>query len=276
MSSAPMPTIFIPHGGGPWPFVDLGSRFGEQEMQHLKQFLEQYPKTLPRQPKALLVISAHWEAPVATLGTAEQPDMLYDYYNFPEAAYHIQWPAPGCPELAPRVAELLHKAGFATDADDQRGYDHGTFVPLKLMFPDAKIPVLQLSLMRNLDAAKHIELGKALQPLRDEGVLIIGSGMSFHNLKRLRQHDTPDISKPFDEWLKEVVALKPECRQRKLGDWICAPNARIAHPRAEHLLPLMVVTGAAGNDHGRVVFNGLFANSWVTGVEFCRACQQLV
>ena len=269
MSSARMPTIFIPHGGGPWPFVDLGGRFGEQEMHNLSQFLIQYPKTLSRKPKALLVISAHWEAPVATLATASAPEMLYDYYNFPEAAYQIQWPAPGCPELAPRVAELLHQAGFATDSDDQRGYDHGTFVPLKVMYPEADIPVLQLSMLRNLNASQHIAMGKALQPLRDEGILIIGSGMSFHNLRRLRQHDTPDLSKPFDDWLKEIVTLKPECRERKLADWISGPNARQSHPREEHLLPLMVVTGAAGSNCGRVVFNGLFGNAWVSGVEYC-------
>ncbi|WP_221793610.1 DODA-type extradiol aromatic ring-opening family dioxygenase [Oceanobacter mangrovi] len=272
MSSARMPTIFIPHGGGPWPFVDLNGRFGEEEMRHLREFLEQYPGTLPQRPKAILVITSHWEAPVVTLGTSANPPMYYDYYNFPEASYHIQWPAPGCPSLAPRVAELLHQAGFATDSDDQRGYDHGTFVPLKVMFPKADIPVLQMSLIRDLDPARHIELGKALEPLRDEGVLIIGSGMSFHNLRKLRQPEAAAISQPFDDWLQEIMVLSPACREKKLLDWVCGPNARIAHPREEHLLPLMVITGAAGTDPGRVVFNGLFGNAWITGVEFCNAC----
>ncbi|MFK4753057.1 MULTISPECIES: DODA-type extradiol aromatic ring-opening family dioxygenase [Oceanospirillaceae] len=268
MSPVKMPTVFIPHGGGPWPFVDLHGRFGDDEMRALSQFLRRYPDTLPQRPKALLVISAHWEAPVITLGTSPHPPMLYDYYNFPPESYDIQWPAPGYPQLAPRVAELLHKAGFATDADDQRGYDHGTFVPLKVMFPDADIPVLQMSMLRSMNPAQHIQIGQALQPLREEGILIIGSGMSFHNLRQLRTPACKQLSKPFDEWLQEIALKTPEERERKLSDWVSAPNARLVHPREEHLIPMMVIAGAAGQDPGRIVFNGLFGGAWVSGIEY--------
>ncbi|MDP2608467.1 MULTISPECIES: class III extradiol ring-cleavage dioxygenase [unclassified Oceanobacter] len=266
-----MPTVFIPHGGGPWPFVDLGGQFGDNEMQALRQFLQHYPATLPQRPKALLVISAHWEAPVITLATAPHPPMLYDYYNFPPASYHIQWPAPGAPQLAPRVAELLHQAGFATDSDDQRGYDHGTFVPLKVMFPEADIPVLQMSMLGSLNPAHHIQIGKALQPLRDEGVLIIGSGMSFHNLRQLCTPTSQQLSRPFDEWLQEIALQAPTERKRKLADWVSAPNARLVHPREEHLLPMMVIAGAAGQDPGHIVYNGCFGGAWISAIEYSRA-----
>jgi len=176
-----MPVVFVPHGGGPWPFVDLG--FPPGEMKELATYLESV-RTLPKvAPKALLVISAHWEEKVATLMTAPRPPMLYDYYGFPPESYKLTWPAPGAPALATRVQELLSQAGIPSATDDQRGFDHGTFVPLKLTYPDASIPTLQLSLLASLDPAAHLALGRALAPLRDEGVFIIGSGMTFHNLR---------------------------------------------------------------------------------------------
>lgn len=268
MKSVRLPTVFLPHGGGPWPFVDLGGRFGDTEMAGLRRFLEEYPDTLPCKPKALLVISAHWEEPVATMMTSPAPPMLYDYYGFPEPAYQIQWPAPGCPELAPRVAELLHTAGFRTATNNQRGYDHGTFVPLKVMYPDADMPILQLSMLTSLNAADHIRMGQALAPLRDEGVLIVGSGQSFHNLRINRTEQAKQASAPFDAWLQEVALMPRNQRERRLSDWISAPNARLVHPREEHLIPLMVVVGAALEDEGQIVYNGLFGRAWITGVQY--------
>lgn len=263
-----LPTVYLPHGGGPWPFVDLDGRFGDTEMAGLRQFLASYPTTLAQKPRALLVISAHWEEPVATIMTSPNPPMLYDYYGFPEEAYQIEWPAPGFPELAPRVAELLHKAGFATDSNNERGYDHGTFVPLKVMFPDADMPILQLSMLRNLNPADHIRMGRALAPLRDEGILIVGSGQSFHNLRINRTDMARQVSAPFDAWLREVAVLERCERERKFSDWVSAPNARLVHPREEHLLPLMVVMGAGMDDVGEVIYNGLFGKAWISGIQY--------
>ena len=180
--AARLPAIYIPHGGGPWPFVD--SRFASRsEMEPLAQYLRGLVGTLPVRPKALLVVSAHWEEAVPTLMTASHPPLLFDYFGFPPETYQLQWPAPGAPDLAERVRGLLEKAGLRTGSDPARGFDHGTFIPLMVALPDADIPVLQMSLLANLDPRQHIALGRALAPLRDEGVLLIGSGSSYHNMR---------------------------------------------------------------------------------------------
>ncbi|MFT3769749.1 MAG: class III extradiol ring-cleavage dioxygenase [Minicystis sp.] len=249
-----MPVVFLPHGGGPWPFVDLG--LDKAELDDLAGYLRSVralPKTPPR---ALLVISAHWEEAVPTVMTSERPPMLYDYYGFPPASYEITWPAPGDPKLAARVRELLGAAGFTTASDAQRGFDHGTFVPLKLTYPEANVPTVQLSLKRGLDPAEHIAMGRALAPLRDEGVLIVGSGMSYHNMRGFRSPQGRPASEAFDAWLRETTALDAEARDRALASWASAPAARAAHPREEHLLPLMVIAGAAGKDRGTTAYNG--------------------
>src|SRR5215212_2002109 len=149
-----MPVVFIPHGGGPWPFVDTG--FPAADVDDLKGYLRSVPSVAPRRPTALLVVSAHWEAPVPSVMTSPQPPLLYDYYGFPPESYRITWAAPGDPDLARRVVRLLQAAGFQTAEDPARGYDHGTFVPLKVAYPDADIPVVQLSLIEKLDPAQHL------------------------------------------------------------------------------------------------------------------------
>ena len=176
-----MPVVFIPHGGGPWPFVEMG--FPPEDVSRLANYLRSVRDVPPVPPQALLVVSAHWEAAVPTVMTAEHPPMLYDYYGFPPESYTITWPAPGSPALAARVRALLDAAGFPTGADPARGYDHGTFVPLKLTYPEADVPAVQLSLREGLDPAEHIAIGRALRPLRDEGIFIVASGMTFHNLR---------------------------------------------------------------------------------------------
>lgn len=249
-----MPVVFLPHGGGPWPFVKLG--FGEQsELDALADYLRSL-KTLPKTPpKALLIISAHWEESVPTVQTSERPPMLYDYYGFPPESYEITWPAPGDPKLAARVQELLGAAGFQTATDSRRGYDHGAFVPLKLTYPEADVPAIQLSLKRGLNPEEHVRMGQALAPLRDEGVFIVGSGMTYHNLRAFGPHAKP-YADAFDAWLREN-ATRPEAeRNTALAQWASAPAARIAHPREEHLIPLMVIAGAAGADQGTVAYNG--------------------
>ena len=264
MSSQRMPVVYIPHGGGPWPFVEVGIGT-PAEQAHLKAYLEAVSPA-PR-PTAVLVISAHWEAPVPTVMTSPRPPMLYDYYGFPPASYEITWPAPGSPALATRVQGLLAAAGFATAADPDRGFDHGTFVPLKLMYPAAEIPTLQLSLIAGLDPEAHVRLGRALAPLRDEGVFIVGSGMSYHNLRAFGPGAVP-VAEAFDGWLRATATAEPAVRDGELVRWAKAPAARQAHPREEHLIPLMVVAGAAGADRGEQTFDGTFVGLRISGYQF--------
>ncbi len=256
MAQSPkMPAVFLPHGGGPWPWVDLG--FGSPaENNQLRAYLQSIA-TLPTQaPAALLVISAHWEESVPTLMTSAAPPMLYDYYGFPPESYNIQWPAPGQPQLARRVAALLRANNIETAEDQRRGFDHGTFVPLKLAYPEARVPTVQLSLKRGLDPLEHLAIGRALAPLRNEGVYIIGSGMTYHNLRAFGGDRARTAAAAFDQWLRESVTLAQPERDARLARWSEAPSARDAHPREEHLIPLMVIAGAAGEDRATVAYQG--------------------
>jgi aromatic ring-opening dioxygenase catalytic subunit (LigB family) len=253
-----LPVAFIPHGGGPWPFVDLG--FGDRrEIDALIDYLRGLNALTPTRPRALLVVSAHWEEAVPTVMTSARPPLLFDYYGFPPESYQLTWPAPGELGIAARVHELLQGAGFATASNDTRGFDHGTFVPLKVAYPDADIPTVQLSLKAGLDPAEHIAIGKALAPLRDEGVFIVGSGMSYHNMRGFRGAGRADSEK-FDAWLQAAATASPAERTRLLTQWASAPAARASHPREEHLLPLMVIAGAARDDVGKTSYNDTFAS----------------
>ena len=261
-----LPVVYIPHGGGPWPFVDMG--LDPTDVAKLSAYLRSLRTLTPQPPKAVLAVSAHWEERVPTVMTSAHPPMLYDYYGFPPESYAITWPAPGSPAVAERVRQLLSAAGFETAADGARGFDHGTFVPLKLTYPDAEVPTLQLSLLSSLDPADHVRLGAALAPLRDEGVLIVGSGMSFHNLRAFRDPRARGISETFDAWLREAALLDKDERNKRLTDWAQAPAARAAHPREEHLLPLMVVAGAAGDDRGKIAFGDVFMGVRLSAVHY--------
>jgi aromatic ring-opening dioxygenase catalytic subunit (LigB family) len=267
-----MPAIYLPHGGGPWPWVDADSIATRDEKRSLTGYLTGILGNLPRRPKALLVVSAHWEEPVATVMTSPHPPLYYDYAGFPPQMYEIPWPAPGQPDLAAQVQGLLDRAEIPNAGDGERGYDHGTFVPLKLTAPDADIPTVQLSLEESLDPARHIAIGRALQSLRDEDVLLVGSGMSFHNLSFLHRPIPRGVrcakSKIFDTWLQQAVVGDASARDRLLIRWTEAPGARGAHPRAEHLVPLMVMAGAAGEDRGSVAFHDTFAGFHVSAVHF--------
>lgn len=262
-----LPAIYLPHGGGPWPFVKLGFA-PETETAPLRSYLEQLPTTLKTPPRAVLVVSAHWERPVPTVMTSAHPPMLYDYSGFPPESYQIQWPAPGAPELAARVQSLLRASGFETAEDADRGFDHGTFVPLKLSFPNPKIPTTQLSLIQGLDPAQHLAMGRALAPLRDEGVLIVGSGMSYHNLRGFVGEAGNKVAEEFGEWLDQAATAPAERREELLKAWAQAPSARSAHPREEHLLPLMVVAAAAGDDAAKVAFSGLFSGKRISAIHY--------
>lgn len=250
-----LPTLFIPHGGGPCFFMDWDP---PDTWDRMADYLRHVPEEAGSRPKALLVISGHWEEKVATVQNNPAPPLLYDYYGFPPSTYQIKFPAPGAPEVSARVGELLAAAGIACQYDNVRGFDHGVFIPLKVAYPRADVPIVQLSLLASLDAAEHIRLGRALAPLRDEGVLIVGSGMSYHNMRTLMANrrgangQADARSERFDEWLEAVLTkAAPEARIAAMTAWDKAPAARDAHPREEHLLPLHVVVGAAGNDPGR-------------------------
>jgi aromatic ring-opening dioxygenase catalytic subunit (LigB family) len=235
----------------------------------LIRFLRDLGKSYPR-PAALVLISGHWEARVPALNAAAAPGMLYDYSGFPPETYRITYPAPGKPELALRIAELLEQGGFASELVRDRGYDHGVFVPLKLVYPDADVPVVQLSLIKGLDAAQHIALGRCLAPLREANIAIVGSGMSFHNLQAIFAGERAELraaSDQFDAWLRDTVttpALDEAQRSEALAQWQQAPYARFSHPREEHLLPLHVCYGAAGAP-GKVVFNEALMGHKVSG-----------
>jgi len=247
------PALFLPHGGGPCFFMDW--TWGPADTWHKTQsFLAGLAATLPAVPRALLVVSGHWEEPAFTAGAAAAPELIFDYSGFPEHTYRLTWPAPGAPQLAARVAGLLGHAGLPSALDPNRGYDHGVFVPLKVAFPEARIPVVTLSLAASLDPALHLTAGRALAPLRDEGVLIVASGMSFHNLRGYFKPETRDRAQAFDGWLTQAVESPAPERDALLTGWRKAPFAAYSHPREEHLIPLMVAAGAGGNAPGKRIF----------------------
>lgn len=238
----------------------------------LEASLQEMPRQIGVTPKSVLVISGHWEERDFTVMSGAEPPMIYDYSGFPEHTYRIKYPAPGSPQTAERVRGLIEGAGFSARLDAGRGYDHGTFAPLAVMYPNANVPILQLSLKRGYDPEEHIAVGRALTPLRDEGVLILGSGLSYHNLREFG----PAAKAPsaaFDQWLQEtLVTADPAERVTRLLDWEAAPAARRAHPREDHLLPLMVVVGAAGNDRAECVYHetDFFGGITVSGFLFGR------
>lgn len=247
-----LPTYFVSHGGGPWPFMK--DQYGAT-YDVLAASLADMPRQIGGKPQAVLVVTAHWEENAPTFSSAAAPGMLYDYGGFPPHTYQIQYKAPGAPALAARAAALLRAAGIDAGLDPVRGFDHGTFSMLYPVFPDASVPVVQMSLKHGFDPAAHLDMGRALAPLRDEGVLIIGSGLSYHNLRQFGPGGTV-ASHAFDEWLQfTLLGLTPAERKAALLHWDGAPHARMAHPREEHLLPLMVALGAAQDEQAACVYH---------------------
>ena len=262
------PSIYFPHGGGPCFFMepppDEPARWVAMEA-----YLRSLPSLLPRKPDALLVVSAHWEMPNPTVLAAARPGLLYDYSNFPPHTYRLTYPAPGAPELAAKVRKLLADAGIESDEELARGYDHGIFIPLKVAFPDADIPILQLSLQRGLDPARHIAIGRALAGVRAENIAVIGSGLSFHNLGALPDPRFDRPAQDFDRWLTDTLCeASTDERERRLERWSEAPAARLCHPREEHFLPLMVAVGAASEEKGRQAFSGTIWGKAVSAYHF--------
>jgi aromatic ring-opening dioxygenase catalytic subunit (LigB family) len=265
-----MPTLFIPHGGGPCFFMDWSATGGPADTWvATAAWLRGLAGTLPARPKAIVVISGHWEEPVFTASSGASPSLIYDYTGFPPHTYELKYPAPGAPALAQRIAELLTEAGIAAQTDPSRGFDHGVFIPLLLVNPQADIPVVPLSLKRGLDPAEHLAAGRALQRLRDEGVLILGSGMSYHNMHAYRTPAATEPSEVFDQWLTQTVTDRDvQHRWARLLRWSDAPAARNAHPREEHLLPLMIAAGAAQSEPGERIFSDKVMMARISGYRF--------
>ncbi|MNZ49214.1 LigB family dioxygenase [compost metagenome] len=230
-----LPTLFISHGS---PMLALEPGASRAPLQRLAQ-------NLPR-PRAILVVSAHWESPDLRVSSAAQPATWHDFYGFPDELYTLQYPAPGSPDLAARVVELLTASELPATLDPQRPLDHGAWVPLRLMYPAADIPVVQLSLPSRLGPVMQDRIGKALRPLREEGILLIGSGSITHNLGELDWHAGPEVIEPwareFRDWMVEKLVGNDE---EALFDYRRqAPWAVRNHPRDEHLLPLYFARGA--------------------------------
>lgn len=260
---ARQPPFFIPHGGGPCFFMPDPQGIWTS----MEAFLRGLPDMLPERPKAVILVSGHWETDGFAFTGAERPSLIYDYYGFPKHTYELRYDVPGAPEIAARAAQLLHDAGLAAQVDVERGLDHGVFVPMKLAFPDADIPMVEMSVDRGLDPALHTAAGRALAALRDEGVLILGSGMSFHNMRGYGDPRFTDPSIAFDQWLTQAVTQAGPARAAALAQWEQAPAGRLSHPREEHLLPLMVAAGGAEGP-GERVYNELVLKTAISGFRF--------
>jgi aromatic ring-opening dioxygenase catalytic subunit (LigB family) len=265
-----LPTFFVSHGGGPWPFMkeQYGATYDKLEAS-----LVDMKRQAGVRPKAVLVVTSHWEEDEFMVSSGTAPGMIYDYGGFPAHTYQVKYPAPGLPELAQRVADLAAKSGHAVRLDPLRGYDHGTFSMLYPVFPEADMPVVQLSIKHGYDPKTHMEIGRALAPLRDEGVLIIGSGLSYHNLRQFGPGGQM-ASHEFDAWLQHVLLkLTPAERKVALMHWSEAPYARLAHPREDHLVPLMVALGAAENEEAACVYHedDFFGSLAVSSFRFGKA-----
>lgn len=235
-----MPVLFISHGS---PMHAIEATAPAAAWANL-------PARIPH-PKAIVMVSAHWTTGMPLVSGASHPETIHDFGGFPEALYRIQYRAPGSPELAQRIHGLLDQAGIRSGIDGTRGLDHGAWVPLLHMYPTAQVPVVQVSVQPHLDAKHHVALGHALAPLREEGVLIVGSGHMTHNLRDFfltrQAHGVADYAVAFRDWVdKRVVAH----HLSELEQWeFLAPHASRAHPTAEHFLPLFVALGAAGSEY---------------------------
>lgn len=260
-----MPRVLsIPHGGGPLPLM------GDPSHSRMVDFLREIKDTIGT-PSAIVVVSAHWECAQPTILSGAAPDLLYDYGGFPDEMYRLSYPAPGAPELAAEVAELLRAGGFSPEFDAQRGFDHGVFVPLLLMYPEASVPVIQLSLMNGLDPSAHIDMGQAISSLAARDVLILGSGFTFHNMNAFGPAHSPSGTDPeneaFEAWLRDTCTnadIDETERRQRLVDWAEAPGARWCHPREEHLLPLHVCYGA-GSGPATQVFDDIVLHKRSSG-----------
>jgi aromatic ring-opening dioxygenase catalytic subunit (LigB family) len=256
------PAIFISHGGGPCFSIELPGNPFERLRTYLKTLLD----SLPQRPRAILLISAHWEEEIVTVGSAPSPSMIYDYQGFPPHTYRISHAAPGDPALARDVLQRLESAGIPAYENSTRGFDHGVFVPMMVIDPPATIPIVTMSLRHDLDPGAHLAIGRALAPLRNDNVLLLGSGNSFHNMGTFL-NGKDEQSAVFDTWLTQAI-VDPGSREQALVGWEDGPAARTAHPYPDHLLPLMIVAGAARGEAARVDFQDVIFGKAISGYRF--------
>ncbi len=243
-----LPTFYLCHGGGPWTWLQ---RLLRESVDGLPDGLQNRDQALPEVPRAVLVVSAHWEEKVFTVATSPRPGETADGLGFAPETEPILYPGPGATALAARVAGLLEAAGLVTAGSPDSGPDHGAYLSLQTFLPQVSLPVVQLSMKSGLDPLEHLRAGLALAPLRDEGVLIMGSGMSCRG-------STPDMtmrSVAFDDWLQKALVTQDSVgRWDALCQWSVAPEARAVHPREDHLIPLMVAAGAAIQDPAECIY----------------------
>jgi 4,5-DOPA dioxygenase extradiol len=251
-----VPAIFAAHGAP--VLLDDAGWVGE---------LAAWAKALPK-PKSVLMVSAHWEARPTTLGATQPVPLVYDFYGFPQQYYQTKYPSPGAPALAARVRELLRQKDIAVTDDEKRGLDHGAYVPLVAMYPQADVPVLQVS-MPALDARELFALGQTLSPLRDEGVLIFGSGFLTHNMRYAFKRGTPDWAREFDAWAEDALARLDV--DALLDFQEKAPAARVALPTWEHYAPVLVAAGAVASERPKVTFP--ITGWWMDGAFTKRSVQ---
>lgn len=259
------PVLFLPHGGGPCFFMEWGETW-----DHMAAYLRSVRTALPRRPDAIVVMSGHWETQDMVIGSAAHPSLIYDYYGFPPHTYQLEYPVPGAPDVAGKILHLLRDAGIAGTEDARRGLDHGVFIPFMLAFPEANIPVVEISLPTSLDTAGVMKLGEVLEPLRSQNILLMGTGMTYHNMRHLMRPDAVSDARSvaFDTWLQGAVEAPPDRRTKSLLDWEQAPFARDCHPQPEHLLPLMFAAGAAGTDAGHRNYSDIVMGKALSGFRF--------
>ena len=238
-----LPSLFVSHGSPAFPLSEVPAR----------RFLQSLPALLPERPRAILVVSAHWETEEPAVNAVDTNQTIHDFSGFPPELYEITYPAPGSPDLAEHVRALLGAAGLAVSVDRNRGLDHGAWVPLRLAFPAADIPVVQLSVQTERGPAHHYRLGQLLAPLREEGVLIVGSGSFTHDLSSFRRYRHA-IDAPEPEWVTHFADwMEQALREQRLADLLdyrrLAPQSLRNHPTEEHLLPIFVAMGAGGKVH---------------------------
>lgn len=265
-----LPVYFIPHGGGPWHAMHnaMGDTLGYAK---LRTYLSNLGNNYTSIAKSILIISGHWEEQVTTIHFGKNHSLLYDYYGFPVHTYHFNWAPSGNPELALKIETILKANDIEVNREYKRGIDHGVFVPLMIAFPEAQIPIVQISLLDTLAPELHLKLGEALEMLRNEGVLIIGSGMSYHHLQGFMSGNAQALkdAEKFDNWLTNTITMSDiKARKNLLINWHLAPSALKCHPRSEHLLPLHVIVGAAGNDIGKQDFTGTIMGIKISGFKF--------
>lgn len=265
---AKQPSLYIPHGGGPCFFMDW--TFGPANTwDKMENWLKNLASTLKQQPSAIIIISAHWETKDQVCVTSgSMPKLIYDYYGFPAHTYELTYPSPGSPKLAKQVVEQLNNDDIVCETDSERGFDHGVFIPLKLIYPAANIPIVQLSLRADLDPSFHIRVGESLSAFRNKNIIIVGSGMSYHNLNKfMKGTGAEDESLAFNQWLTKSCLLETQERNRQLIKWYLAPFAKVSHPREEHLLPLMVIAGSA-TEKGKTIYSDQVMGTHISAIQF--------